>query len=132
MDGTGLGKSGFGKLSEIKTEIIHIKSDCHADCKTRQIKMYAPYPFQKHYSLNPSATVVVAAPGYLVDMYDLLMFNIVRIPSLKSLNLSDEKIRQDGVMLLNCRWPVCLQAALYRHSSRQKRTAVDFIYFVRF
>lgn len=45
--------------------------------------------------------VVVAALGYMVDMYDLFLFSIVRVPSLKSLNLSDEAILNDGLLLLN-------------------------------
>jgi MFS family permease len=45
--------------------------------------------------------VLVAALGYLVDMYDLFLFSIVRVPSLRSLNLSAEDILKDGVMLLN-------------------------------
>jgi MFS family permease len=45
--------------------------------------------------------VLVAALGYMVDMYDLFLFSIVRVPSLKSLNLSPEKITEDGIMLLN-------------------------------
>lgn len=45
--------------------------------------------------------VLVAALGYMVDMYDLFLFSIVRVPSLRSLNLSDESIMKDGLMLLN-------------------------------
>jgi MFS family permease len=45
--------------------------------------------------------VLVAALGYMVDMYDLFLFSIVRVPSLRSLNLSGESITKDGVMLLN-------------------------------
>jgi MFS family permease len=45
--------------------------------------------------------VLVAALGYMVDMYDLFLFSIVRVPSLRSLNLSDERIMTDGIMLLN-------------------------------
>lgn len=45
--------------------------------------------------------VLVAALGYMVDMYDLFLFSIIRVPSLRSLNLSDESILKDGLMLLN-------------------------------
>jgi MFS family permease len=45
--------------------------------------------------------VLVAALGYMVDMYDLFLFSIVRVPSLKALNLSGESILQEGLMLLN-------------------------------
>lgn len=45
--------------------------------------------------------VIVAALGYMVDMYDLFLFSIVRVPSLKSLNVSGDNIMKDGIMLLN-------------------------------
>jgi len=45
--------------------------------------------------------VLVAALGYMVDMYDLFLFSIVRVPSLTSLGLSQERIMEDGIMLLN-------------------------------
>lgn len=45
--------------------------------------------------------VVVAALGYLVDMYDLFLFSVVRIPSLKALGLSGDELLNDGVLLLN-------------------------------
>src|SRR4030095_4372633 len=45
--------------------------------------------------------VLVAALGYMVDMYDLFLFSIVRVPSLKSLNLSGDSILKNGILLLN-------------------------------
>lgn len=45
--------------------------------------------------------VLVAALGYMVDLYDLLLFSIVRVPSLKSLHLSNQSILNDGLLLLN-------------------------------
>jgi MFS family permease len=45
--------------------------------------------------------VIVAALGYMVDMYDLFLFSINRVSSLKSLNISGEKLLADGIMLLN-------------------------------
>src|SRR4030095_12404981 len=45
--------------------------------------------------------VLVAALGYLVDMYDLFLFSIVRVPSLRSLNLSGDSIMKNGIILLN-------------------------------
>lgn len=38
-----------------------------------------------------SLPVIVASLGYFVDIYDLLLFGIVRIPSLKSMNIDVEK-----------------------------------------
>ncbi len=48
-----------------------------------------------------SLPVLVAALGYLVDMYDLFLFSIVRVPSLKSLGLEGDALLTDGIFLLN-------------------------------
>ena len=45
--------------------------------------------------------VMVAALGYLVDMYDLFLFSVVRVPSLLSLGTSQEALLDDGIVLLN-------------------------------
>ncbi len=48
-----------------------------------------------------SIPVIVAALGYFVDIYDLLLFGIVRIPSLESLGLSASDISSTGTSILN-------------------------------
>jgi len=48
-----------------------------------------------------SLPVIVAALGYFVDIYDLVLFSIVRVPSLKSLGLSGQELIDQGVFLLN-------------------------------
>ncbi|QNF32712.1 MFS transporter [Adhaeribacter swui] len=45
--------------------------------------------------------VIVAALGYFVDIYDLLLFSIVRVPSLKSMGLSGDQLLEDGFFLIN-------------------------------
>ncbi|MFN5909794.1 MAG: MFS transporter, partial [Bacteroidota bacterium] len=45
-----------------------------------------------------SLPVIVAALGYFVDIYDLLLFGIVRIPSLQSMGLDADTY---GTMILN-------------------------------
>lgn len=45
--------------------------------------------------------VIVAALGYFVDIYDLLLFGIIRVPSLKSLGLNDAQIATDGLFIIN-------------------------------
>lgn len=45
--------------------------------------------------------VIVASLGYLVDMYDLFLFSIVRVPSLTDLGLSGSNLLDDGVLMLN-------------------------------
>lgn len=48
-----------------------------------------------------SFPVIVAALGYFVDIYDLLLFSIIRIPSLKSLGLDDTQIAKQGLLIIN-------------------------------
>lgn len=48
-----------------------------------------------------SLPVIVASLGYFVDVYDLLLFNIVRVPSLKELGLSEEEISTIGSQIYN-------------------------------
>src|SRR5213075_3242986 len=45
--------------------------------------------------------VLVAALGYLVDMYDLFLFNIVRVPSLRAVGVAEDRMLDDGIFLLN-------------------------------
>jgi MFS transporter, putative metabolite:H+ symporter len=45
--------------------------------------------------------VVIAALGYFVDIYDLLLFGIVRQPSLQSLGYSGDELLAKGAFLLN-------------------------------
>lgn len=48
-----------------------------------------------------TATVLVSALGYFVDVYDLLLFSIVRVQSLRELGVADEDMLGTGVLLLN-------------------------------
>lgn len=48
-----------------------------------------------------SLPVLVAALGYFVDIYDLLLFSIIRIPSLRSLGLNDAEIASKGLLIIN-------------------------------
>ena len=45
--------------------------------------------------------ILVAALGYFVDIYDLILFSIVRVTSLRSLGVPDDQILSQGVLLLN-------------------------------
>ena len=45
-----------------------------------------------------SLPVIVAALGYFVDIYDLLLFGIVRVPSLQSLHLDPDLV---GTTIMN-------------------------------
>ncbi len=45
--------------------------------------------------------IAVAALGYFVDVYDLILFSVVRNPSLKSLGLSGDDLLNKGLDLMN-------------------------------
>ena len=48
-----------------------------------------------------SLPVIVAALGYFVDIYDLILFSIVRVPSLTELGLSGQQLIDTGVYIFN-------------------------------
>jgi MFS family permease len=45
--------------------------------------------------------ILVAALGYFVDIYDLILFSIVRISSLRAIGVPPDQILSQGVLLLN-------------------------------
>lgn len=48
-----------------------------------------------------TAGVIVAALGYFVDVYDLVLFSVVRVASLSELGISADELLSVGVMLIN-------------------------------
>jgi MFS transporter, putative metabolite:H+ symporter len=51
---------------------------------------------------NTVVIIIISALGYFVDIYDLILFSIVRIPSLKGIGILDDAgIMNKGVLLLN-------------------------------
>ncbi len=48
-----------------------------------------------------SLPVIVAALGYFVDIYDLILFSIVRVPSLTELGLSGKELIDTGVYIFD-------------------------------
>jgi MFS transporter, putative metabolite:H+ symporter len=48
-----------------------------------------------------SLAVLVAALGYFVDIYDLLLFSIIRVESLRELNLTPAEISSKGLLIIN-------------------------------
>src|SRR6185436_21146189 len=45
--------------------------------------------------------VIVAALGYFVDIYDLILFGIVRVPSLLAIGVPESDLLEQGHYLLN-------------------------------
>jgi len=58
---------------------------------------YTPIQNNRHVYL----AVLVAALGYFVDIYDLILFSIVRVDSLKALGCTDTELERNGVLILN-------------------------------
>lgn len=51
---------------------------------------------------NPfNIVVIVAALGYFVDIYDLILFSIVRVPSLQAIGIPAEQLKDSGIYLIN-------------------------------
>ncbi|MBV8588250.1 MAG: MFS transporter, partial [Verrucomicrobia bacterium] len=48
-----------------------------------------------------SLGVIVAALGYFVDIYDLVLFSIVRVPSLQAIGITGQALVDQGAWLLN-------------------------------
>lgn len=48
-----------------------------------------------------SLVVIVASLGYFVDIYDLVLFGIIRVSSLTGLGLSPDQVREKGLLLIN-------------------------------
>lgn len=48
-----------------------------------------------------SLAVIVASLGYFVDIYDLVLFGIIRVSSLTGLGLSPDQVREKGLLLIN-------------------------------
>ncbi len=56
---------------------------------------------QKQSSSIITIAVLVAALGYFVDIYDLLLFNIVRVESLTEMGLSTAQVKTQGEFILS-------------------------------
>ena len=48
-----------------------------------------------------SLPVIVSALGFFVDVYDMLIFSIVRVPSLQSFGLSEAEVSKVGTYIIN-------------------------------
>ncbi len=71
---------------KIKNPIITLNTDPEADSRNKSLLFFA---------------ILLASMGYFVDIYDLLLFSIVRVPSLKSLGFAGQMLTDKGIMLLN-------------------------------
>jgi putative MFS transporter len=51
--------------------------------------------------LARNLAILVAALGYFVDVYDLILFSVIRVPSLQGLGYSGDALMSQGLLLLN-------------------------------
>src|SRR5688572_32111110 len=58
---------------------------------------YAVFCLKKKKPRRPYVPILVAALGYFVDIYDLIIFSIVRVPSLTALDLAGYEMLNTGV-----------------------------------
>ncbi len=52
-------------------------------------------------SRNIIFLVIVAALGYFVDIYDLVLFSVVRVKSLSEIGVADADLKANGVFIIN-------------------------------
>jgi len=50
---------------------------------------------------NVKLIIILAALGYFVDIYDLILFSVIRIKSLKGLGVPESDLLDVGTMLIN-------------------------------
>ncbi len=72
--------------------------------------------------------VLVAALGYLVDMYDLFLFSVVRVPSLNDLGVSADRMLPDGIMLLNMQMAGMLLGGIFWGVLGDKRGRLSVLF----
>lgn len=60
-----------------------------------------------------SIPVIVAALGYFVDIYDLLLFSIVRVPSLRAIGIGEDQMLNKGVFLINMQMAGMLAGGIF-------------------
>ena len=64
-------------------------------------------------SKNALLIVLIAALGYFVDIYDLILFSIVRVKSLRDLGLEGEALLSQGLLLLNFQMAGMLMGGIF-------------------
>lgn len=72
--------------------------------------------------------VLVAALGYLVDMYDLFLFSVVRVPSLKALGIDGDRLLSEGILLLNAQMAGLLIGGIFWGILGDKRGRLSVLF----
>lgn len=75
-----------------------------------------------------SPVVIICSLGYFVDIYDLILFSIVRIPSLQGIGVAQSELMSKGVLLLNLQMGGMLIGGLLWGIMGDKRGRVSVLY----
>lgn len=72
--------------------------------------------------------MVVAALGYFVDIYDLLLFSIVRISSLRGIGVPEDLLMDKGVLLINAQMAGLLLGGIFWGILGDKRGRLSVLF----
>jgi len=72
--------------------------------------------------------VIVAALGYFVDIYALLLFSIIRVPSLQSLGLDTAAISREGLRIINIQMMGLLVGGIFWGILGDKKGRLNVLY----
>ncbi len=70
--------------------------------------------------------VIVAALGYFVDIYDLLLFSIVRVPSLRAIGIPEDQMLSKGIYLINMQMAGMLAGGIFLGCWATKKAVYRF------
>jgi MFS family permease len=73
--------------------------------------------------------VIVASLGYFVDIYDLILFGIVRVPSLKGIGITQDQLLIKGIFLLNLQMIGMLLGGIIWGIMGDKRGRLPVLFF---
>lgn len=72
--------------------------------------------------------VLVAALGYFVDIVDLFLFSVLRVPSLRALGVPDNELLAQGIVLLNAQMAGLLVGSVFWGILGDRRGRVSVLY----
>ncbi len=73
--------------------------------------------------------VVVAALGYFVDIYDLILFSIVRVPSLRDIGIHEDQLKASGIFLIQMQMAGMIAGGIVWGILGDKRGRLSVLFF---
>ncbi len=84
---------------------------------------------EKHAKKQPIAfALVISALGYFVDVFDIILFSAVRVPSLQHLGLKAEQITSVGILLINIQIAGMLMGGIFWGILGDKRGRLSVLF----